>query len=104
MHFEPLTPERTWLLAIWLPFWVLNIMGEEILWRGVLLARQEQTFGRWAWLVNSGGWLLFHLAFGWQLLVVLLPILVRSAITGRLVSPPTSAPQVTEGRRIINPR
>ncbi len=76
MRFEPLTPERVWLLALWLPFWVLNIMGEEILWRGVLLPRQEQTFGRWAWLVNSGGWLLFHLAFGWQLLILLLPILV----------------------------
>lgn len=76
MRFAPLTPERAWLLALWLPFWVLNILGEEILWRGVLLPRQEQTFGRWAWLVNSAGWLLFHLAFGWHMLVLLLPILL----------------------------
>ena len=45
MEFEPLTPERYWLLAIWLPFWGLNIMGEEILWRGVILPRQEAKFG-----------------------------------------------------------
>ena len=76
MSFAPLIASRSWLLAIWLPFWVLNIMSEEILWRGVLLPRQERTFGRWAWLANSGGWFLFHLAFGWRMLILLLPILV----------------------------
>ncbi len=75
MAFEPLTPGRYWLLAVWFPFWILNIMGEEILWRGVILPRQEAQFGRWAWLVNALGWLLFHLAFGVELLITLLPIL-----------------------------
>jgi membrane protease YdiL (CAAX protease family) len=75
MAFAPLTPGRYWLLALWLPFFVLNIMSEEILWRGVLLPRQEQTFGRRAWLVNGAGWLLFHLAFGWRLVILLLPVL-----------------------------
>jgi membrane protease YdiL (CAAX protease family) len=74
--FEQLTPGRYWLLAIWLPYWILNIMGEEILWRGVMLPRQEAAFGRYAWLVNASGWALFHVAFGWQLLIILLPILV----------------------------
>lgn len=37
LHFEPLTPDRFWILLIWFPYWVLNIMGEEILWRGVIL-------------------------------------------------------------------
>ena len=78
MRLDPLTPDRYWLLLIWLPFWALNILGEEILWRGVMLPRQEQTFGRWAWLVNSGGWILFHLAFGGQLLLLMLPILVMT--------------------------
>lgn len=31
MKFEPLSSGRYWLLAVWLPYWVLNIMGEEIL-------------------------------------------------------------------------
>jgi membrane protease YdiL (CAAX protease family) len=75
MAFAPLTPDRYWLLALWVPFFVLNIMSEEILWRGVILPRQERRFGRWAWLVNGCGWLLFHPAFGWQLMALLLPIL-----------------------------
>ncbi len=52
------------------------MMSEEILCIGVLLPRQERTFGRWAWLANGGGWFLFHLAFGWRMLILLLPILV----------------------------
>lgn len=75
MAFEPLTPGRLWILAAWLPFWILNIMGEEVLWRGVVLPRQEAALGRLAWMANGAGWLLFHLAFGWQLVLVLVPII-----------------------------
>ena len=53
MAFEPLGPGRYWLLAVWLPFWILNILGEEILWRGVLLPRQEIAFGKKAWIVHA---------------------------------------------------
>jgi membrane protease YdiL (CAAX protease family) len=74
MTFEPLTPGRYGLLAFWFPYWLLNIMGEEILWRGVILPRQEAAFGGSAWVVNAFGWLLFHVAFGWQLFITLLPI------------------------------
>jgi membrane protease YdiL (CAAX protease family) len=73
MSMEPLTPGRYWILGVWLPFWVLNIMAEEILWRGVVLPRQEAAFGRWAWLVNGAGWLLFHLPFGPAILLTLGP-------------------------------
>jgi membrane protease YdiL (CAAX protease family) len=75
MSFEPLTPGRYWILALWLPYWVLNIIGEEVLWRGVMLPRQQKALGKWAWAVHGLGWGLFHIAFGWQLLVTLLPIL-----------------------------
>jgi len=75
MSFDPLTPDRYWLLAVWLPYWVLNILGEEILWRGVMLPRQELSFRKNTWLVHALGWGIFHLAFGWQLLLTLLPIL-----------------------------
>ena len=51
-------------------------MGEEILWRGVILPRQEAKFGQWAWLLNGLGWALFHTAFGWQIGLTLLPILL----------------------------
>jgi membrane protease YdiL (CAAX protease family) len=76
MAFEPLGPGRYWILAAWLPFWVLNILGEEFLWRGVVLPRQEAPLGRRAWVANAAGWSLFHLAFGWELMLLLAPILV----------------------------
>src|SRR5206468_7202939 len=67
-------PGRYWILSAWLPFFVLNIAGEEFVWRGVVLPRQEVAFGRRAWLVNGLLWLLFHAAFPWQVLVTLVPI------------------------------
>ena len=75
MSFEPLTKGRYWLLLIWFPYWILNILGEEFLWRGVMLPRQEIAFGRYAWLIHGLGWGLFHIAFGWQLLITLIPLL-----------------------------
>jgi membrane protease YdiL (CAAX protease family) len=75
MAFEPLTPGRYWLLLVWLPYWLLNILGEEFIWRGVMLPRQEVAFGNQAWIVHGTGWLIFHLAFGWQLLITLIPLI-----------------------------
>lgn len=84
MHFEPLTPDRYWILLIWLPYWILNIMGEEILWRGVLLPGQELAFGKHTWLIHGTFWGLFHIAFGWQLLLTLIPILfIQSYVVQR---------------------
>lgn len=75
MAFEPLTKGRYWLLLVWFPYWILNIMGEEFLWRGVMLPRQEVALGKYAWLFHGFGWGLFHIAFGWQLMVTLLPMI-----------------------------
>lgn len=75
MVFEPLSPGRYWVLLIWFPYWLLNIMGEEILWRGVLFPRQEVIFKKHTWLIHGTLWSIFHLAFGWQLLLTMLPIL-----------------------------
>ena len=84
MSFEPLTPGRYWILFLWFPYWILNIMGEEILWRGVILPRQEAAFGNYAWLVHGLCWGIFHIAFGPQLLLTLLPILfIQSYIVQR---------------------
>jgi hypothetical protein len=41
-----------------------------------MLPRQEASLGSQAWLANAVGWLLFHSAFGWQLCLLLVPILV----------------------------
>lgn len=84
MSFEPLTPGRYWLLLVWFPYWILNIMGEELLWRGVMLPRQEVAFGRKAWIVHGLGWWIFHFAFGWHLMLTLLPLIfIQSYIVQR---------------------
>jgi membrane protease YdiL (CAAX protease family) len=75
ISMEPLSSGRYWLLGIWLPYWILNILGEEILWRGVMLPRQEIAFGKYTWLIHGIGWSLFHIAFGWQLLITLIPLI-----------------------------
>ncbi len=84
MSFEPLTKGRYWLLLIWAPYWILNILGEEFLWRGVMLPRQEVAFGKHTWLIHGFGWGLFHIAFGWQLLITLIPLIfIQSFIVQR---------------------
>ena len=75
MQFEPLSTGRYWLLLVWAPYWITNILGEEFLWRGVMLPRQEIAFGKYTWLIHGFGWGLFHIAFGWQLLVTLIPLI-----------------------------
>lgn len=76
LTLEPLGPGRYWILAAWLPFWSLNILGEEVLWRGVVLPRQEAALGRHAWAANAAGWMLFHATMGPQLVLMLAPIVV----------------------------
>ncbi len=84
MSFEPLAKGRYWILLIWLPYWLLNIMGEEVLWRGVLLPRQEIVFGKFTWLYHGLFWGVFHIGFGWQLLVTVIPILfIQSYVVQR---------------------
>jgi len=75
MTFEPLTKGRYWLLLIWAPYWILNILGEEFIWRGVMLPRQELAFGKYTWIIHGFGWGLFHVAFGWKLLITLIPLI-----------------------------
>lgn len=84
MAFEPLNEGRYWLILVWFPYWFLNIMGEEFFWRGVMLPRQELAFGKYAWLIHGLGWWLFHFAFGWQIMITLIPIIfIQSYIVQR---------------------
>ncbi len=75
MAFEPLSKGRYWILLVWLPYWILNILGEEFIWRGVMLPRQELVFGKYTWIIHGFGWGLFHIAFGWKLLITLIPLI-----------------------------
>ncbi len=76
MKFEPFQGKERLLLLVWLVMFFFNIFGEELLWRGYILPRQELTLGRSAWILNSALWLVFHVAFGIALLILLLPILI----------------------------
>lgn len=75
MQVAPLGPDELWVLAAWLPFWLLNILGEELWWRGYLLPRQEVALGTRAWLVQGLLWGVFHASFGWGLIMVVAPTL-----------------------------
>lgn len=74
---------NAWLIGFWLLWVVINIGGEEILWRGFALPLQEKAFGKYAWLVNGLCWnVLIHFFFRWNLITLmpislLLPFLVQ---------------------------
>jgi len=62
---------------IWIPFvyligWFFNIFGEELLFRGFVLPRQELKYGKFAWLVHGLLWNAWHVFWRWQM-VALLP-------------------------------
>ncbi|WP_341365617.1 CPBP family intramembrane glutamic endopeptidase [Yoonia sp. BS5-3] len=61
-----------WLLVFWLGWLVINIGGEELLWRGYALPLQERVFGGYAWLVNGLCWnLLVHAFMRWNFLTLM---------------------------------
>lgn len=63
-----------WLILFWLGWLVVNIGGEELLWRGYALPLQERAFGKAAWLINGLCWnLLFHAFMRWNV-IVLMPV------------------------------
>jgi membrane protease YdiL (CAAX protease family) len=53
-----------WYALILLMF-LLNIVGEELLFRGVLLPRMRRAFGRRDWLANAALFTLYHLHEPW---------------------------------------
>jgi len=62
------------LLGFWALWLVVNVIGEELLWRGYALPRMEQYFGKWAWLINGLLWNLFiHFFMRWSF-IALLPV------------------------------
>lgn len=81
---ESLASDPWWLIPFWLIVWVtLAVLGEELVWRGYLLPRQEVRYGKYAWLVNGLLWNIpFHLYtahnfFSDMPLYFLLPFMVQ---------------------------
>jgi membrane protease YdiL (CAAX protease family) len=75
LRFEGISRGEEWILLAWLPFFFSIIIGEELMWRGYILPRQELSHGKWAWVINGFFWTIFHLSFGWNLVILLLPLL-----------------------------
>jgi membrane protease YdiL (CAAX protease family) len=72
----PLGELRPWMVAVWAVYWPFNILGEELVWRGVILPRMQARLGERAWALNAALWCAFHTAFGLGNVLVLLPTMV----------------------------
>ncbi len=73
MEMNPFQGREKLLLLVWLPMFFFNIIGEELLWRGYIQTRLQ---GKYAWLLCSLLWLMFHLPFGIDLMIMLIPVTV----------------------------
>ncbi|MEO7962896.1 MAG: CPBP family intramembrane glutamic endopeptidase [Gemmatimonadaceae bacterium] len=85
---------------------VLNIFGEELWWRGIILPRQEVAMGNWAWVVNGFLWDGFHIFYHTTLasFVAYIPITVPLAFVAwktRSTWPGIIAHLVTNGAVIV---
>jgi membrane protease YdiL (CAAX protease family) len=56
-----------WLIPFYFVFILLNVLGEELFWRGYLLPRQMEQHGKKAWIVNGVLWALFHVPIFWMM-------------------------------------
>jgi uncharacterized protein len=71
-----------WFFALFVVSAVFNtILGEEFLFRGVLLPRMEGAFGRWSWVANGALFGLYHIHQPWGI--------PNAVLTGLLYTFPT---------------
>lgn len=49
---------------------VFNILGEEFLWRGIILSRQIEKYHNKAWIYHGIIWTLWHFFWAWNLIVI----------------------------------
>jgi membrane protease YdiL (CAAX protease family) len=73
IEMSPFTGQEKLYLLVWLPMFFFNIIGEELLWRGYI---QSRLNGRYAWLLCSALWMIFHIPFGIDLMILLFPIII----------------------------
>ncbi len=83
----------TWLAVIVLLQIFNTVLGEELLFRGLLLPRMNKQFGRWDWAANGILFALYHLHVPWVIPQALLDTFIlaypskryRSALIGIIV-------------------
>ncbi len=60
--------DQWWLLVLLFPWTLFNyVLGEELLFRGVLLPKMNGVFGKWDWLANAMIFTLYHLHQPWEI-------------------------------------
>jgi membrane protease YdiL (CAAX protease family) len=74
MDNMPLSRDYYWILAIWLPFFFFNVLGEELWWRGYLQPKFEKMAPNLSWLINAFCWAFFHIGFGWGTIYLAAPM------------------------------
>jgi uncharacterized protein len=82
-----------WYAHIAVQVVLVSVLGEELLFRGLLLPRMKGTFGRWDWVANGVLFAFYHLHMPWVIPVALLDIFAlsypsrryRSALMGIIV-------------------
>jgi membrane protease YdiL (CAAX protease family) len=63
---------------------IINVLGEELWWRGYVLPRQEVVHGRRTWIVHGILWTLFHVPFWWNLVALIPSTFSLSFVASRL--------------------
>ena len=71
MEMSPFVGIERLLLLVWLPMFFFNIVGEELLWRGYIQKRMRNK-----WILCSVLWLGFHLPFGLDLMIMVIPAII----------------------------
>lgn len=61
------------IAPLWFAFVLLNVSAEEAWWRGYMQPRQELRFGRLTWFLQGLLHTLFHVSFGLDVLLTLVP-------------------------------
>jgi membrane protease YdiL (CAAX protease family) len=62
----PLFKGNWGILVVFLIMITFNILGEEFLWRGVLLPKMSGVFGKWDWVANGVLGTLYHVSMPWS--------------------------------------
>lgn len=73
-----------WSMALWhLAVLILNVVSEELWWRGYILPRQELAHSKWTWLIHGLLWTIFHAPLWWNLVALLPSTLSLSFVASR---------------------
>ena len=64
-EFLGVSLQGNWVLLLYFLaiLFFLNILGEELWWRGIILPRQELVHGRMTWLIHGVLWTAFHVFY-----------------------------------------